>query len=357
LQAGIFIHNGNHASEGDTMSTDLSYSLSYQQGLAKFQSLQQRVFWQEKLSQLTGRKSELLNFEDIRSRLNLRAEHHKGIRDVPLANIIGSVGRHQDFTATFLPKSRTQGQRWSRIYALAHSQQGLPPVDLYQVGDVYFVRDGNHRVSVARQLGAATIEANVVDLPTTVPLRPGMTARDLEAAEAYVFFLDETGLERAVPKHEPIELTAPSRYHELMGHIFLHQRVLENLQGKPIPTEEATADWYHTLYHPAIKLIRKYDVLELVKKRKAPRTEADLFLWLMLNLLESRQQYGLDAPVKSFSVAIRAFLQDVQVKLPAALAQEQDEALLLSREQALRAASEKRQQEQDKADSLEVPTR
>ena len=336
------------------MAEDHNFRSYYNEGKHKFQSIQNKVFWKELLSHLRGRHDELMSFDEIRSRLHLHEEHYEGVHDVPLDHIVGSVGRYKDFTATFLPKRGNMRERWSRVYALANSMEGPPPIELYKVGDAYFVRDGNHRVSVARELGAKSIQAHVVELPTTVPLRPGMTVQELESAEAYANFLDETGLSRAVPNHDSIELSVPSRYHELMGHIFLHQRVMEQLEGHALTTEKATADWYHTIYKPAIDLIRKHKVLELAKGRKNPRTEGDLFLWLMLNLLDLRHQYGDEAPVKSFSGAIKSYLEDEHVDVPEALSNEDDQSVLLTRTQVMKQVRKQREQQRDEEDTSET---
>ncbi len=335
------------------MATYHNYEQRLNEGRSKFQSVYNKAFWRELLSQLTGRHQDLLNFDEIRSRLHLHEEHYEGVHDVPLDQIVGSVGRYKDFTATFLPRKSGMKERWSRVYALANSLEGPPPIELYKVGDVYFVRDGNHRVSVARQLGAETIQAHVVEMPTTIPLRPGMSDLELQAAEAYANFLDETGLSRAVPEHDSIELTEPTRYHELMGHIFLHERVMEPLEGHALTTEEATADWYFTMYKPAIELIRKYDVLDLAKGKHDARTEGDLFLWLMNNLLDLRHQYGDDAPVKSISGALKSYLEDEHVRVPEALASENDQTLILTRSQALKAvrARRLRQEREDRSET------
>lgn len=335
------------------MATHHNYEQRLHEGRSKFQSVYNKAFWRELLSQLTGRHKDLLNFDEIRSRLHLHEEHYEGVHDVPLEQIVGSVGRYKDFTATFLPRKSGMKERWSRVYALANSLEGPPPIELYKVGSVYFVRDGNHRVSVARQLGAKSIQAHVVEMPTTIPLRPGMSDQELQAAEAYANFLDETGLSRAVPDHDSIELTEPTRYHELMGHIFLHERVMEPLEGHALTTEEATADWYFTMYKPAIELIRKYDVLDLAKGKHDARTEGDLFLWLMNNLLDLRHQYGDDAPVKSISGALKSYLEEEHVHVPEALAGEDDQSLLLTRSQALKAARA-RQMRQEQEDLSET---
>ena len=336
------------------MTDNQNYQNYLNEGRSKFQSVYNKAFWRQLLSQLTGRHKDLLNFDEIRSRLHLHEEHYEGVRDVPLEQIVGSVGRYKDFTATFLPRKSGMKERWSRVYALANSQEGPPPIELYKVGNVYFVRDGNHRVSVARELGAKTIQAHVIAMPTTIPLRPGMSNQELEAAEAYANFLDETGLPRSVPDHESIELTEPSRYHELMGHIFLHERVMEPLEGHALKTEEATADWYFTMYKPAIELIRKYDVLGLAKGKHTARTEGDLFLWLMNNLLDLRHQYGDDAPVKSISGALKTYLEEEHAQVPEALESESDQSLLLTRSQAMEAARANRKRRQELEDRSET---
>jgi regulator of sigma D len=294
-----------------------------------------RAFWEEILSLITRQQNELMNFDEVRSRLHLHEEHYLGIQDVPLDQIVGSVGRYRDFTATFLPKSNKMKERWSRVYAVAHSLEGPPPIELYKVGDAYFVRDGNHRVSVARQVGAQSIEAHVTELPTSVPLRPGMSNQELESAEAYANFLEKTGLGRAVPDHESIELTIPARYHELMGHIFMYQRILEQMEGNPVTTESVTAHWYDNVYLPAVKLIRKYNVMELSKDNKTNRTEGDLYLWLMDHLMDLRRQYGDSSPTRKFSDAIKDYLSEEHVDVPEELASEDDQSVILSRTQAI----------------------
>jgi len=319
------------------MAEDFTFRSNYVEGVSKFQGVRTRAFWQEILSLITRQHNELMNFDEIRARFNLHEEHYQGIHEVPLDQIVGSVGRYRDFTATFLPKSNNMKERWSRVYAVANSMQGPPPIELYKVGDVYFVRDGNHRVSVARELNAKTIEAHVTELPTTVPLRPGMTDQQWESATAYANFLEETGLGRAVPDHDSIELTIPARYHELMGHIFMHQRVLEEIEGSPVTTETVTAHWYYTVYQPAVALIRKYNVMELCKGDKATRTEGDLYLWLMDHLMDLRRQYGDNAPARKFSDALKNYLAEEQVDVPDELEAEDDKSVMLTRTQVISA--------------------
>jgi len=311
----------------------------YLEGVTKFQGARGRAFWQEVFSLLRGQSTELLSFEEIRARLRLRAESYRGLQDIPLANIVGSVGRYRDFTNTFLPRANDLKERWSRVYAQANSMAGLPPIEVYKVGDVYFVRDGNHRVSVARQLGAQTIQAHVTELPTSVRLEPGMTLRDLDAAASYAAFLDETQLDRTRPRHQSMELSEPSRYPELMGHIYLHAQVLERALGHPVSTEDAAANWYDNVFRPALTLIRKHNILDLTHDKR--RTEADVYLWMVDHLREARQQFGDDAN-RRFSQALVEYLAQKKIPIPRELLAEEDDSAIISRGQVMQALDEYR---------------
>jgi hypothetical protein len=315
------------------MTSEDNFKMNYVEGLNVFQDARRRAFWQDILSLFRGKSTELMSFDDIKARLRLREESYKGLQNVPVDRIVGSVGRYRDFTSSFLPRKSTSPDRWSRVYAAANSMEGLPPVELYKIDDVYFVRDGNHRVSVARQLGAKTIEAHVTELPTSVNLEPGMSPEELDAAAAYAAFLEETGLERTRPHHQSLELSVISRYPELMGHIYLHHDIMEQTKGKPVTLEEAAVDWYDNVYRPAVTLIRKYKVLDGDSKR----TEADLYLWLVDHLREVREELGDHATSRTFSQALVDFMHEHRMPIPEDIAEEDDPSVILTRTQVMRA--------------------
>jgi hypothetical protein len=312
------------------MSDDeLMFQQNVLEGKNKFQGARMRGFWQEMISHLSGKPAELLSFEDIRARLRLREESYRGLQDVPLDRIVGSVGRYRDFTNNFLPRTSEMEQRWSRVYAQANSLEGLPPIELYKVDDVYFVRDGNHRVSVARQMGLKTIQAHVTELPTSVDLEPGMTREELDAAAAYAAFLDETRLGKVRPHHQPINLSEASRYTDLLGHIYLHGMVMHQHLQREVSIEEAAADWYDHVYRPAVTLIRKYKIMELVRDR----TEGDLYLWLVDHLKDVKSAMGDAADERSFSDALVTFLKERKLPVPQELKEEDDSSVILTRPQ------------------------
>ncbi|MGB1288995.1 MAG: hypothetical protein ACPG7F_20845, partial [Aggregatilineales bacterium] len=170
------------------MAEDIVFRTNYIEGINQFNTARSKAFWQDAMGLLRGQSSELLSFDDVRTRLRLREESYKGLQDIELDKIQGSVGRYLNFTSSFLPKSKNMKERWSRVYASVNSMQGVPPIEVYKVGDVYFVRDGNHRVSVANQLNAKTIQAHVTELQTPIWLEVGTTLEELDAASSYVTF-------------------------------------------------------------------------------------------------------------------------------------------------------------------------
>ena len=329
------------------MSDDPSFKASYNEGINAFQSARARAFWEEMIGLLRGKPAELLSFDEVKARLRLREESYKGLQNVPLDRIVGSVGRYRDFTGTFLPKNPRMRERWSRVYAQTNSMVGTPPIELYKVDDVYFVRDGNHRVSVARQMGQKTIEAHVTELPTRVDLEPGMTPEELDAAAGYAMFLEATRLGQTRPHHQSIKLSEPSRYADLLGHVYLHQRAMEQLNECPCPVDQAAADWYDNVYRPAVTLIRKYDVLRYFPNR----TEGDLYLWLVDHLSEVKAQLGEQAKTRSFSQALTELLAEKRKPIPTDLLHEKDDSVILTRAE-VQAAMEEYQREQREAKAL-----
>jgi hypothetical protein len=126
--------------------------------------------------------------------------------------------------------------------------------------------------------------------------------------------------------HQSMQLSESSRYADLLGHIYLHQSLLNQTEQREVPFEEAAANWYDNVYRPAVTLIRKYKIMPYFEGR----TEADLYLWMVEHLREVREQYG-DAGSRKISHAIVDFLEDRNLPVPTELYQENDRTLELSR--------------------------
>jgi len=260
---------------------------SVAQASRHFSKARMQAFWQEVWALLTGKSIDLLRFEEVKQRLRLTDERYLGLREIPLDKIVGSVGRYRDFTRTFLPRTNAVRSRWQRLDALARGPEGFPPIEVYKVGEVYFVIDGNHRVSVARQLGAKTIEAYVTELRTPVPIDENTTEKDLIQKEAYAEVLRRTRLDVLRPEAQII-LTEPDRYNQLLEHISVHRYFMGIDQQREVSWEEAVASWYDNVYMPLVKLIREYEVLEYFPGR----TEADLYAWLIKHQEAMRLYHG-----------------------------------------------------------------
>jgi hypothetical protein len=230
---------------------------------------------------------DLLSFEEVRDKLHLVGGTYRGLQDIPADKIVGSVGRYRDFTRTFLPRDSVSWHRWARVRALAETQ-GWPPIEAYKVDEVYFVKDGNHRVSAAREMGFTSIEGYVTEIESPVHLDASLTPMDLIIKADYVDFLACTQLDKLRPD-QSIEFTVPGRYQDLLTHIVAFQYRTEERHGEPIDWEEAVTDWYDRVYLPLVKLIRDKDLLEEFPHR----TEADLYAWLTRYELDLRRLYDV----------------------------------------------------------------
>jgi hypothetical protein len=254
------------------------------------------------LDTIRRQPSDMLAFEAVRISLNIRGQVALGHVTVPVKHIIGSEGRYSDFDRRFLPRSENLEERWRHVERAMQRAVDLPPVDLYKISDVYFVRDGNHRVSVARRLGQRHIDAYVTEMLVDVPLTPDLSMHTLLFKEEYSDFLEWTNLHDLRPG-ERIEFSELGGYLDLVRHINAHRYTLSQAKNRAIDRDEAVASWYDKVYTPIAHVIREQAVL----KRFPGRTEADLYRWVM----DHRHAMGEDlgtapAPAGSTSAYVQA---------------------------------------------------
>jgi hypothetical protein len=250
---------------------------------------------EEMLARLGGKPTSLLPFEVLSAILKGYQQIPRPKTEmVPLDKIVGSVGRYKDFTRDFLPKSMAMRDRWAAVEQAMESMVGTPPIEVYRLGEVYFVADGNHRVSVARASGFDAIEAHVTDIAVDVDLQPGDSLDEAIIKAERARFLRETGLERRV-EHLDIYFTRPGGWTRLLEHVHIQRRLLSEERGDRdsaveagVTLEDAAEDWYYGSYCPIIQAIRDRGLLQ----RFPGRTAADLYVWIWDYIFQAYQQLG-----------------------------------------------------------------
>jgi hypothetical protein len=251
-----------------------------------FETARIQAFLRDAGAVLRGDTRPLLSFDEVRRAARLEGQSYTGLKDVPIADIRGSVGRPNDFDASFLPVKPQLRKRWAQLDEAMRRGEPVPPIEVYRLGDVYFVKDGHHRVSVARHLGWKTIPARVIEVKTRAPLTGEMDAAALLQAREYVDFLERTQLDRVRPQAS-IAVSRLGRYDRILEDILGHRYFMGLQQYREVSIAEASASWYDNVYKPIADLIREYDILS----HFPGRTEADMYLWITARWLElSRAQ-------------------------------------------------------------------
>jgi hypothetical protein len=249
--------------------------------------------------------NQLLSFEEVKDALGAVSQVYLGMREVPVSKIVGSVGRHRDFDRAFLPSKPDLGTRWRRIDEIMHSAEELPPVSLYKIGDAYFVQDGNHRVSVARQQGVEMIDAEVIELRTRVPVDSELTARDLLHKVEHRHLLERLPIDRVLPEIK-VKFSDVADYRRLATYIEAHGFRVSQLWKRYVSPEEVLRDWYEYDYCPIAEMIREERILDAFPDR----TELDLYLWIVYH----RERLALEA--RDEKISPQAAKDDILKNVP-----------------------------------------
>jgi hypothetical protein len=270
-----------------------------------FERARRRAFWRHLAARFVGRNNTLLPFEEVRTQLRVQAQHHGGARSVQIASIVGSVSRYHDFDRAFLPRQNATRGRWQSIDRAYYEYTTLPPIELYQLGETYFVKDGNHRVSVAREQGQEFIDATITELHAPVPITSLSDLEEWIRRQDAVEFMARTRLLAMRPEAR-VELTLPGQYEKLLDHIHVHRWYLGVERKRPVGWDDAVASWYDHVYFDLVDIVRSAGVLG----EFPGRTEADLYLWLIEHCWYLQQTGELDAsaPLEEvFRAYARAF--------------------------------------------------
>jgi hypothetical protein len=201
----------------------------------------------------------ILPFDEVVAALGFEGEHYVGLKTIDLSSILGTVDSRRDFDRRFRPTSARVRERWERLALAQRRGEAMPPIDVYRAGDMYFVRDGHHRVSIAMASGQKTIDAYVTEVQTTLPPEHIRTRRDLLCKSYERMFISRVPLPPSL--RAKITVSDPWSYAELgecveaWGFRYIqHERRL-------CDRAEIAKRWFIEEYTPVVKMMQDADLL------------------------------------------------------------------------------------------------
>jgi hypothetical protein len=211
----------------------------------------------------------VLPYEEVIAALGFVSERSVGVEVVALDAIVGTVDRDRDFDRSFRPTSGRVRSRWENIAAAMRRGESMPPVDLVRIGEIYFVRDGHHRVSVARALGHPDIDALVTEVTTRVGAGKKITLADLPFKSHERVFFERVPL--PANAREEIQITDPWDYARLAEHVEAWGFRTSQERHEAITRRETAFQWLETEYRPVVEMLREADLI-------GNRTETEAYM-------------------------------------------------------------------------------
>lgn len=232
--------------------------------------------------------SVLLPLEDVVTALGRVGETDLGLQIIALDSIVGTVGRRRgEFDRRFRPASQRARSRWQSIAAARRRGRDMPPIDVFRVGELHFVQDGHHRVSVARAHGDAMIEARVREVQTRRPATRDLSVRELQLIRHEREFQERVPLPAAA--RERIRIEEGWRYDQLSTHVESWAFRASQAAGRLLPRAEAAEAWFREEYEPIADLLDELGI-------GGPGTEATRYLRIvkLRNLLMQERGWSDD---------------------------------------------------------------
>jgi hypothetical protein len=211
----------------------------------------------------------VLPYEEVIEALGFVSERPAGVEVVALDAIVGTVDRERDFDRSFRPTSGRVRSRWENIAAAMRRGEPLPPVDLLRIGEIYFVRDGHNRVSVARALGRRDIEAYVTEVTTRVGAGKTITLADLPFKSHERLFFERVPL--PANARDEIQITDPWDYARLAEHVEAWGFRTSQERHEAISRREMAFQWLENEYRPVVEMLREADLI-------GNRTETEAYM-------------------------------------------------------------------------------
>ncbi|MFZ1993382.1 MAG: hypothetical protein WAU75_04680 [Solirubrobacteraceae bacterium] len=209
----------------------------------------------------------VLPYEEVVAALGYVSEHSAGTAVVPLDAIVGTVDRGRDFDRSFRPTTGRVRSRWEHIATAMRRGEAMPPVDLVRIGQIYFVRDGHHRVSVARALGRGDIDAMVTEVVTRVGAERAITLEELPVKSHERVFFERVPLPDNA--RSEIKLTDPWDYGRLAESVEAWGFRTSQDRGEPVSRREAAYLWLENEYRPVLEMLRGADLIGTTTETEA----------------------------------------------------------------------------------------
>lgn len=274
-----------------------------------FERARRKAFWRRVFTWIKGDSNELLPFDKFRENLPFHGQHYLGLQEVSVDQIVGSLGRFKDFDREFLPVQSATKDRWINIDIAHYDDIILPPVDLYKMGEIYFVKDGNHRVSVARERQQIYVDAYVTEIDIPVPLSVDTKVEDLALKQEYAEFLEKTQSAKLHPDAK-FETQITGQYKRLLEHIDVHRWYLGEQRVDEVPYDEAVESWYANIYFPLIDALRYQDIFDEFPEI----AELDMYLWMMEYQSYLRDLYRYREDIANGEIPIAKFDESVKAE-------------------------------------------
>lgn len=244
-----------------------------------------------------SKKDILVDFSVIEKSIQTYTLKDRGIEAIPIDKIIGSLGRYLDFSETLLPKKTDGSSRYEYIKSLMEKGITLEPIQVYQVLDNYFIIDGHHRVSVAKnEFKAKYIDAQVTEIKFNYKLSKDKNYTfDSESTKKFLIKLEEDTFQHATFLNNKI-LIHPLKVTELKSFALLQQEIIDfkkNYNNGELAKKSiifSSYKWYAERFLQALNLMKKEDILSKFKNR----TFTDLYVWIQRHKYFLSQQAGHD---------------------------------------------------------------
>jgi hypothetical protein len=269
-----------------------------------FTKAHNKAFFNEIQHFLNPEEATLLSLNDVKQLIKPKNETYIGMKTIEVSKVVGSEGRYNDFDNRFFPKNSHLRNRWQHVDEAAINSVVLPPIKVYELAGLYFVRDGNHRVSVAKARGTEFIDAEVVSLQSEVVLKRPDNLKDVIRQiinyEKRSFYAETAFGD--ITDYWCLDFSTTGCYDVIYNHILTHKYYLNLHKTEEVSLESAIISWFETVYVPVVVTIQKQKLMKSFKKQ----TISDLYVWIVRYWDDLKSKFGddnisIDDAVSDFS--------------------------------------------------------